>query len=197
MLVLLRHTCQKSSPDIVVIVVNLHSKMNSCAAISGLIMLVVTNLAAIVSFATPYWRERKMSTEGLWATCEGQECKWVFESVDLNEKGKDYIIATQGLMSVGLTVCLIALLVSTLALCCQCNSCNYTGFVAGLMITAFLSIGIAVAVYGIKSSKEENARITFDKNDRRFGWSFWVGAGAAAMALLTSLLYGCSSRKEE
>ena len=48
----------------------------------------------------------------------------------------DYIIATQGLMSVGLAVCLIALLVSTLALCCQCNNCNYTGFVAGLLITA-------------------------------------------------------------
>lgn len=59
-------------------------------------------------------------------------------------------------------------------------------------ILAVLSIGIAVAVYGIKSSKEKKAGISF-----RFGWSFWVGAGAAIMALLTSLLYGCSSKKED
>lgn len=171
--------------------------MNSCAAISGLIMLVVTNLAAIVSFATPYWREQRLSTEGLWAKCQMQECQWVFDSKDLSDSN-DYIIATQGLMSVGLTVCLVALLVSTLALCCQCNNCNYTSFVAGLMITAFLSIGIAVAVYGIKSSKEEKAGLSFDNDhDCRFGWSFWVGAGAAVMALLTSLLYGCSSKNED
>lgn len=179
-------------------VVIVHSKMNSCAAISGLIMLVVTNLAAIVSFATPYWREQTSSTEGLWATCHGTQCQWVFDNNKDLAESNDYIIATQGLMSVGLTVCLIALLVSTLALCCQCNSCNYTGFVAGLMITAFLSIGIAVAVYGIKSSKEKKAGIFFDNgHDFRFGWSFWVGAGAAIMALLTSLLYGCSSKKED
>lgn len=65
-------------------------------------------------------------------------------------------------------------------------------------ILAVLSIGIAVAVYGIKSSKEKKAGISFDNgHDFRFGWSFWVGAGAAIMALLTSLLYGCSSKKED
>lgn len=65
-------------------------------------------------------------------------------------------------------------------------------------ILAVLSIGIAVAVYGIKSSKEEKAGLSFDNDhDCRFGWSFWVGAGAAVMALLTSLLYGCSSKNED
>mmetsp|Transcript_42108 Transcript_42108/g.67373 ORF Transcript_42108/g.67373 Transcript_42108/m.67373 type:complete len:172 (-) Transcript_42108:177-692(-) len=169
--------------------------MNSCTAISALIMLVVTNLATIISFATPYWLEGKVETQGLWAKCVSQECSWVFQEVKENNE-KDYIIATQGLMSVGLAVCLIALLVSTLALCCQCNNCNYTGFVAGLLITAFLSIGIATAVYGIKTSKVENAELSFGDNATfRFGWSFWTGVGAAGMAMLTSLIYGCSSRR--
>lgn len=64
------------------------TKMNSCTAISALIMLVVTNLATIISFATPYWLEGKEGTQGLWAKCVGQECSWVFQEVkENNEKG--------------------------------------------------------------------------------------------------------------
>lgn len=167
--------------------------MNSCTAISGLILLVVTNLACIVSFATPYWLEKKGKTIGLWAECHDQKCEWVFEKSSYSPTDKDYVIASQGLMSVGLAVCLIALLVATLALCCQCTSCNHAGFVAGLLITAFLSMGIATAVYGIKTSKEENAKVSYDASVH-FGWSFWVAVGAAGMALVTSLIYGCSSK---
>lgn len=53
-------------------------------------MLVVTNLATIISFATPYWLEGKgtKGTQGLWAKCVGQECTWVFQEVkENNEKG--------------------------------------------------------------------------------------------------------------
>lgn len=73
--------------------------MNSCAAISGLIMLVVTNLAAIVSFATPYWREQKSSTEGLWATCHGTQCQWVFDNnKDLAESNGEFNINDYNLL---------------------------------------------------------------------------------------------------
>lgn len=82
-----------------VAVVIVHSKMNSCAAISGLIMLVVTNLAAIVSFATPYWREQTSSTEGLWATCHGTQCQWVFDNnKDLAESNGEFNIDDYNLL---------------------------------------------------------------------------------------------------
>lgn len=82
-----------------VAVVIVHSKMNSCAAISGLIMLVVTNLAAIVSFATPYWREQTSSTEGLWATCHGTQCQWVFDNnKDLAESNGEFNINDYNLL---------------------------------------------------------------------------------------------------
>lgn len=56
--------------------------MNSCTAITALILLVLTNLATIISFATPYWLETTEDTRGLWATCKDQKCEWVFESSD-------------------------------------------------------------------------------------------------------------------
>lgn len=53
----------------------------SCAQIIGLIMLVNTNLAIIISFATPYWQIRPLGfgNDGLWAKCAGEECRWVFD----------------------------------------------------------------------------------------------------------------------
>lgn len=57
--------------------------MNSCAAVIGLIMLVITDLAIIISFATPYWQESKLlfrsSSSGLWAYCTSDDCTWIFE----------------------------------------------------------------------------------------------------------------------
>jgi hypothetical protein len=62
------------------------------------------------------------------------------------------------------------------------------------LFLAVLSIGIGTAVYGIKSSKEVNAKTSFE-DFPHFGWSFWVAVGAAGMAMLTSLMYCCSSRR--
>jgi hypothetical protein len=54
----------------------------SCAQILGLIMLVNTNLAIIISFATPYWIVHALGygNLGLWAECLGEKCTWVFDN---------------------------------------------------------------------------------------------------------------------
>lgn len=53
----------------------------SCAQIMGLIMLVNTNLATIIAFATPYWAVFKLGTaQGLWAICGSTDCIWEFEN---------------------------------------------------------------------------------------------------------------------
>ncbi|KAJ8306055.1 hypothetical protein KUTeg_016600 [Tegillarca granosa] len=107
----------------------------------------------------------------------------------------DWFRATQGLMTVGLCVGLVALIIATLALCCQCRKCNYGSVVAGLLITAFLSIGIAVVVFGVKAA-DSGTRIdwTESRSFNRFGWSFWLAAGSSGMALLTSFIYCCTCR---
>lgn len=53
----------------------------SCAQILGLIMLVNTNLAIIISYATPYWTQSVfgLSNRGLWAVCAGEQCQWAFD----------------------------------------------------------------------------------------------------------------------
>ena len=54
----------------------------SCAQILGLIMLVNTNLAIIIAFATPYWVLFTLGLKniGLWAECAGEHCTWVFDN---------------------------------------------------------------------------------------------------------------------
>ncbi|KAJ8307639.1 hypothetical protein KUTeg_014804, partial [Tegillarca granosa] len=160
--------------------------MNSCAAVFGLIMLVITDLAIIISFATPYWEESKVlsRSSGLWAFCSSDDCTWIFEDGYRNSD-PDWFRATQGLMTVGLCVGLVALIIATLALCCQCRKCNY----------GILSIGIAVVVFGVKAA-DSGTRIdwTESRSFNRFGWSFWLAAGSSGMALLTSFIYCCTCR---
>lgn len=54
----------------------------SCAQIMGLIMLVNTNLVAIIAFATPYWAVFNFlgTARGLWAACGSEDCIWAFEN---------------------------------------------------------------------------------------------------------------------
>lgn len=46
-----------------------------------------------------------------------------------------WFIAVQGLMSVGLALCLLSLLIATISLCCQKQSCSPSGTIAGLLLT--------------------------------------------------------------
>ncbi|KAK3088805.1 hypothetical protein FSP39_023937 [Pinctada imbricata] len=170
------------------------TKVNS--EVLGLIGLVLTDLAGIVAFATPFWLDNRSTkiSFGLWASCkDASNCDWIFTGGQVNDK--NWFIAVQGLMAVGLCVALVALLIATIALCCQCQNCNYAGTVAGLLLTAFLAMGIAVTLFGIKAAEEDvyNAKID-DSGLQKFGWSFWLSAGSAGMALITSFVYGCSSR---
>ncbi|KAH9513742.1 hypothetical protein Btru_041986 [Bulinus truncatus] len=54
--------------------------MTTCCAVFGLVFLVLTNLAIIIAFATPYWIEFRVGNyQGLWAHCRANSCTWVFE----------------------------------------------------------------------------------------------------------------------
>ncbi|XP_033726878.1 uncharacterized protein LOC117316424 [Pecten maximus] len=179
--------------------------MRSCAAVFGLTFLVITDLATIISFATPYWLELNIGLfglsgqwkfHGLWATCDRDQCSWVFEDGARVLSSAEWFKATQGLMSVGLGLALLALIVATLALCCQCHGCNYASTVAGLLLICFLCIGVAVALFGIKASQDFNAVVASENlalgQEYKYAWSFWLAAGAAGMALITSIVYGCA-----
>ncbi|XP_053382308.1 transmembrane protein 47-like isoform X2 [Mercenaria mercenaria] len=169
----------------------------SCAQILGLIMLVNTNLAIIISFATPYWRLRPLGfgNDGLWAECAGEECRWVFDDEFYLQKTlPDWFKATQGLMSVGLGLGLIALLVATLSLCCTCHSCNPHHPICGLLLTSCISMAVGIVIFGVKA--HDDWGIELEKGlYGSFGWSFWVGIGATAMAFLTACIYCCMGRK--
>uniref|UniRef100_A0A2C9LVS3 Uncharacterized protein n=1 Tax=Biomphalaria glabrata TaxID=6526 RepID=A0A2C9LVS3_BIOGL len=118
--------------------------MTTCCAVFGLVFLVLTNLAIIISFATPYWIEFKAGDyQGLWAHCKANSCTWVFEdNYKLNtittathiDISSEWWIATQGLMCFGLSLALFSLLFATIALCCDCRGCNTSQVISGLLL---------------------------------------------------------------
>ncbi|KAL5013554.1 hypothetical protein ScPMuIL_007824 [Solemya velum] len=170
----------------------------SCAAILGIILLVLTNLAIIICFATPYWLEaRHIYTRGLWAHCDDRDCTWMFQDEFAIQKHLPvwYQVA-QGLITAGLTCSLIGLLIATLVLCCQCQNCNGNHAVAGLLLITFLVMGVGIIIFAIKSSKEFNASIEWTVTGTyRFGWSFWMAICACGMSLITAIVYACMGRR--
>lgn len=168
--------------------------MTTCCAIVGLIFLVLTNLANIISFATPYWIITAQINRGLWAYCDSRTCTWVFQESPfiLKEQDSAWWLATQGLMCCGLAVCLFALLVATVALCCDSKCCNASHAVAGLLLMGFLVVGAAVVVFGICAN--EKMGIGLDTPTYTFSWSFWLACVASGLALISAIVYACEGR---
>ncbi|GFS08419.1 hypothetical protein ElyMa_003013900 [Elysia marginata] len=167
--------------------------MATCCSILGIIGLVLTDLAVIISFATPYWVQfRQSQNQGLWAMCEADSCQWFFEKnyVSMLETDTDWWVSVQGLVSVGLGLGILCLLLATIALCCECRSCNTSKCIGVLLIIAFIGLGVGAIVFGVCANKFEDVQLDYDQDHgRRFGWAFWLDAAAAGAALLTGLIY--------
>ncbi|XP_064596872.1 uncharacterized protein LOC135463543 [Liolophura sinensis] len=175
--------------------------MASCLAVMGIIWLVITNLAIIICFSTPFWMEDYMinliNNEGLWAKCGISSCVWFFEDdFALEETKPVWFKAVQALVAVGLGCGLLALLFATCSLCCETKRCNLSAAISTVLILAFLCIGIAIIVYGAKANSEYGVNIGLKMNmGRKFGWSFWLGVVSAALILLTSTMYACDCKR--
>ncbi|XP_067665309.1 uncharacterized protein [Haliotis asinina] len=183
--------------------------MTTCCAILGLILLVVTNLCIIISFATPYWLEIKdidvnlyhqPAHRGLWAYCDYRECTWVFHGNYDRASDTIWWKATQALMSCGLALGLLSLMLATMALCCGCKDCNASIAVSILLILSALSMGGGVVTFGINAHSDANfqAELSWDEHPnvkKIFSWSFWLGVAAPGWALLTSIMYCIEGRK--
>ncbi|XP_071114635.1 transmembrane protein 47-like [Haliotis cracherodii] len=182
--------------------------MTTCCAILGLVLLVVTNLCIIISFATPYWLEIKEDDlvyqqpahRGLWAYCDYRECMWIFQRNYDRTSDAIWWKATQALMSCGLALGLLSLMLATMALCCGCKGCNASLAVSILLVLAALSMGGGVVTFGINAHSDQNfkAVVSWDEHDnvkKIFSWSFWLGIAAPVWAILTSIVYCIEGRK--
>ncbi|XP_012946233.1 uncharacterized protein LOC106013914 [Aplysia californica] len=170
--------------------------MTTCCSVLGLIFLVITNLTIIIAFATPYWVEfgSGSSNQGLWAYCRSDQCTWVFEDhykiLSPMKVSEGWWIATLGLMCAGLALGLLALLLATIALCCDCRGCNASHAIGGMLLTAFLALGVAAVVFGVCANKYYSVLLEATLlSGKQFGWSFWLNAAASGLALLTSFIY--------
>ncbi|GFO10333.1 hypothetical protein PoB_003683800 [Plakobranchus ocellatus] len=175
--------------------------MTTCCSVLGVIGLVLTDLAIIISFATPYWIQARANlNQGLWAFCRSDSCSWFFEENYITEVETDvgWWIAVQGMISVGLGIGILCLLVATIALCCECRGCNTSQCIGVLLLLAFLSLGVGAVVFGVCAHKFEDVELEWTlTHGKKFGWAFWLDTVAAGMALLTGLIYlvDGSSRK--
>lgn len=167
--------------------------LTTCGAIIGLVFLVLTNLAIIIAFATPYWLVIGDISRGLWAYCDYTTCTWVFqEAPDILQRQSDvWWLATQGLMCGGLGLALFSLLVATVALCCECKRCNSSHAVAGLLLLGFLVIGVGVVVFGLSAKNDLQAGLD---SPNRFAWSYWLAVGASGLSLVSAIIYSFEGR---
>ncbi|XP_059154928.1 transmembrane protein 47-like [Physella acuta] len=169
--------------------------MTTYCSVIGLVFLVLTNLAIIITYATPYWLEHRMGwNHGLWARCRSDSCTWLFQEnykiMTNSNVESEWWIATIALTSLGLIFALFSLLLATIALCCECRRCNPSVVIGVLLFMAFLCLSVAAVVFGVCSNKYDNAGIHYTiSSGVRFGWSFWLDVAAAGLALLTSLIY--------
>ncbi|GAB1606645.1 transmembrane 47-like [Argonauta hians] len=174
----------------------------TCMVIVALFFLVVSNLAIIISFATPYWMEFRDPVynkggnhhRGLWAYCSPSNCRWVFDNNFLIQKDLGVLIQiTQALYSFGASCGLLSLLIATMALCCDCK-CNAHKAVAILLILAVVFMSVGLVIYGIAMNETYNVSISWEKDSRaRICWSFWLGVGACVVSFLTSIIYAFES----
>ncbi|XP_076437563.1 uncharacterized protein LOC143276800 [Babylonia areolata] len=168
--------------------------MTTCCAVLGLVLLVMTNLAAIIAFATPYWIKLGMRiNRGLWAYCGPSVCTWVFQDTVyyMQEQDSAWWRVTQGFMCISLALTLFALLVATVALCCECKGCNSSAVVSGILFVAALVLGVAVTVFGICA----NYHLSVDLDSmRQFSWSFWLTIAASGLALVTGMVYALEGK---
>ncbi|XP_052763651.1 uncharacterized protein LOC128205758 [Mya arenaria] len=167
----------------------------------GFMCLVVTVAAMFISVVTPYWVVddiMKPMHKGLLANCEEDMCTWIFQDVRISKEFPAWFKATQGLMSVALVLGLLALLVSTISLCCTCHRCSPHQPICGFLIVASVAISVGIMIFGIKAKQDWGIDLQVETMSKgRFGWSFWTAIGAAASALLTSTIYCCMERKSQ
>ncbi|XP_014778601.1 transmembrane protein 47 [Octopus bimaculoides] len=174
----------------------------TCMVIVALFFLVVSNLAIVISFATPYWIEFRNPVfhsggnhhRGLWAYCDSSSCKWVFDNNFLIQKDLGVLIqVTQALYSIGAVCGILSLLIATIALCCDCK-CNAHKAVAILLILAVVFMSIGLVIYGIAMNKKYDAAITWNESSQAMiCWSFWLGVGACVVSFFTAIIYAFES----
>ena len=116
--------------------------MTTCCAIVGLVFLVLTNLAIIIAFATPYWMVTERINRGLWAYCDHQTCTWVFQESPYYLPGQDsgQCLHRGGTNSLFFFVLLGSSLLS--ACCCWCLVYRETLWL--LLSFGFLSLSVCI-----------------------------------------------------
>ncbi|KAK6173042.1 hypothetical protein SNE40_016577 [Patella caerulea] len=196
--------------------------MASCLVITSIICVLLTTVATIVAFATPNWigfrglndaelcgcRGRHCDC-GLWLFCTGggvtntgslDNCRWFFsQDFQIERSLPEWFKAVQGLFSCAIASSLLSLLIGLFSLCCYCKTCNPHQAAGAFINLTFLLLAIGVCVFGAKAHMDHKTEVLARSGsmDPLFGWSFWVGVGAAGMALISSILYFCVGRQDE
>ena len=118
--------------------------MTTCCAIVGLVFLVLTNLAIIIAFATPYWMVTERINRGLWAYCDHQTCTWVFQESPYYLPGQDsgQCLHRGGTNSLFFFVLLGSSLLS--ACCCWC-----LGFLGNSLATPVFWVPLSVCLHHV------------------------------------------------
>lgn len=157
----------------------------------GLMCGIIAVLLLMLSIAATSWLHAERTREGLWERCVYNvtnsdyldECK-------LADNSRDWVVACQALCLMSLITCIIAIIITSLALTNTNFKVKYKLYWAGLVafLIAVLFELVSLIIFPVKFLDEISSR---DETTWRFGWAYivgWIGAVAEFAAGLFLLL---------
>ncbi|XP_028921455.1 lens fiber membrane intrinsic protein [Ornithorhynchus anatinus] len=158
----------------------------------GLFCAWVGNILLVVSTATDYWMQYRLSGafahQGLWRYCLGGKCYLQTESIA-------YWNATRAFMILSSLTCFAGIVVGILAFAQLPATPRLSRpFSAGaLFFTSTLFVLLAMAVYTGVTVNFLGKRF----GDWRFSWSYILGWVALLMTFFAGIFYMCAYRMHE
>ncbi|XP_035824733.1 transmembrane protein 47 [Aplysia californica] len=153
----------------------------------GLLCGVLAVLLLMLSVAATAWLQANGSREGLWEKCTYNQTIPDWLECDLGlPRGHEWITACQALCLISLIVCILAIVVTSVALRTSNFKIKYKLYWAGLTLF-FLAVMfelISLVIFPIKFLDEIQNR---DEAQWRFGWAYVIGWAAAVCEFAAGL----------
>uniref|UniRef100_A0A8C9R127 Lens fiber membrane intrinsic protein n=1 Tax=Scleropages formosus TaxID=113540 RepID=A0A8C9R127_SCLFO len=176
----------------------------------GLFCAIVGNILLVVSIATDYWMQYRLSGsfahQGLWRYCMSGKCYMQTDSIGESKEKKDglnvplcsfpaYWNATRAFMILSAMSCFAGIIAGILSFAHFSAFERFNrSFAAGIMFfVSTLFVLLAMAIYTGVTVNFLGKRF----GDWRFSWSYILGWVALLMTFFAGIFYMCAYRMHE
>ncbi|KAK3798585.1 hypothetical protein RRG08_031596 [Elysia crispata] len=157
----------------------------------GLMCGIIAVLLLMLSVAATSWLQAERTREGLWERCVYNVTNSDFlDECELTDNTREWVVACQALCLMSLITCIVAIIITSVALRNTNFKIKYKLYWAGLIafLLAVLFELLSLIIFPVKFLEEISSR---DQTSWSFGWAYivgWVGGVAEFAAGLFLLL---------